>query len=149
MYSGNDIRVGIKVSTREEAIRESSRILVDKNKITPEYIDEILEVLEVYGPYFVLSPGIAFPHSKPSESVLETGMSLITLETPVVFGNEQNDPVDIVCTLASKTGNDHLELLKRMVAFLSDLENQKILRSAKTEEDIKSIVEVLNSIEIQ
>ena len=145
MYSAKDIEVGVHASTREEAIKKGVEVLIHAGKVTENYVLEIFEVLEEYGPYFVLAPGIAFPHSKPSESVKQSGISLITLNQPVEFGSEANDPVSIVCTIASIDSQDHLLLLRKMAGFLSDSENIKFLHRASSQ-DIDEIVEKLNNI---
>ena len=146
MYSKDDIEIGVAVDTREDAIKQGAGVLVRTGKITENYISEIFEVLEEYGPYFVLAPGIAFPHSKPSESVIGSGISLITLKHSVNFGSEQNDPVSIVCTIASIDSHDHLMLLKKMVGFLSDSENINFLMNASSHDDVTEITHRLNSM---
>lgn len=144
-YNKEDIRLNIQAKDRVDAIEKAAQILIDSKKITEEYVKEMIDTLDRFGPYFVLAPGIAFPHSKPSPSVLETGISIATLEKPIEFGSLENDPVSIICVLASKDTEEHLMLLKKMVAFLGEQNNIVLLRKASSQKDINEIVEKLNN----
>lgn len=143
-FDDSDIQLHVVAENRMEAIRLAANILVEKKSITDAYIDEMYEVMEEYGPYFVLAPGMAFAHSRPSVSVHKTGVSLITLKEPVVFGNEKNDPVFLVCVIASINNTEHLEMLKKIVGFLSSQENVELLKRAETNEDKRQIIDLLN-----
>ena len=146
-FALEDIRLKVDAKDKYEAIKKASEILIDQGKITESYVEEIYQVLEKLGAYFVITPGIAFAHSKPSESVLETSISIMTLNKPVVFGNEVNDPVEIVCVIASKNSTDHLDGLKKMVNFLSSTENLDLLKKSETCEDKTKIISILNNME--
>ena len=95
-FGENSIRVLAAALDREHAIELAGDLLVASGRVTPEYTTAMVEVLDTHGPYFVIAPGIALAHAKPSESVLATGLSLVTLAEPIVFGNEANDPVKLV-----------------------------------------------------
>lgn len=145
-FTINDLELKVEACDSSDAIRKAAQPLLARSCITPNYILEMLDVYSELGPYFVLAPGVAIAHSRPSESVLETGISIITLSNPVVFGNKENDPVEIVCVIASKSPNEHIEMLRKLVAFLGNdgLKNQ--LLTASTQEDRDKIVSKLNSL---
>lgn len=145
-FEEKDIRLKVDAINREDAIKKSAKILVDNGNITTGYIDEMLEALKDFGPYFVLTPGMAFAHAKPSKSVLQTGLSLITLKKPIIFGHEKNDPVELVCTIASIDTEDHLLLLQKIVTVLADPQKVKFILNASSRNDKKQIVETLNQV---
>ena len=91
--------------------------LVESSRTTSAYTNEMIQAFEELGPYMVIAPGIALAHGRPSESVLETGLSLVTLSTPVVFGSTANDPVSLVIGLAAVDHDSHIDLM----AALSEL----------------------------
>ena len=41
------------------------------------------------------------PHGRPEEGVKKTGFALVTLKKPLEFNHEDNDPVDILITMAA------------------------------------------------
>lgn len=49
----------------------------------------------------------AMPHGRPEEGVKKTGFALVTLKKPLEFNHEDNDPVDILITMAAVDANTH------------------------------------------
>lgn len=47
------------------------------------------------------------PHGRPEEGVKKTGFALVTLKKPLEFNHEDNDPVDILITMAAVDANTH------------------------------------------
>ena len=109
--------------SREQAISLAGELLVASGRTTDAYTGEMLVVLDELGPYFVIAPGIAIAHSKPSDSVLSTGLSLAVLGDAIEFGSEHNDPVRLVFGLCAKDHDGHIEVLAGLAEVLSD-ENQ-------------------------
>ena len=78
-------------------------------------------------------------HSRPDVSVKKTGLSLITLKEPVCF-NCDNDPVDIVLTLAATDDTAHLEKLQGMAECIAEEENIEFNRSAYSPEEVAKAI---------
>ena len=143
-FDYDDIRLHVSALDCKDAIQKAADILIGKGNITQQYVEEMMDVFQTYGPYFVLAPGMAFAHSKPSDSVKKTSLSMITLDEPVNFGSEKNDPVYLVCVIASQNNHDHLDMLKSIVTFLSDEHNVEAMKHAGTEEEKRRIIDSLN-----
>ncbi len=47
----------------QEAIQESCLILLQKHIIDQSYVDEIIQCVETFGPYIIIAPEVAMPHS--------------------------------------------------------------------------------------
>lgn len=116
-------------------MRSSGQLLVNSKFIKEKYIDATIETVKSYGPYIVIAPGIALSHSRPSENVLKTGVSLITLTEPVCF-NCENDPVDIILTLAAVNDNDHLGILQQLSCYLSEESKLDYIRRCLNPKDL-------------
>ncbi len=43
--------------------------------------------------HIVIAPGIALPHARPEDGVIDSTVAVVRLAEPVNFGNEDNDPV--------------------------------------------------------
>ncbi len=64
------------------------------------------------------------PHGRPEEGVKKTGFALVTLKKPLEFNDEDNDPVDILITMAAVDANTHQESgIMQIVNLFEDEEN--------------------------
>ena len=138
-FGENSIRVLAAALDREHAIELAGDLLVASGRVTPDYTTAMVQVLDTHGPYFVIAPGIALAHAKPSESVLATGLSLVTLAEPIVFGNEANDPVKLVFGLCAIDHDSHIQMLGELSTLLSNNESVNILLNAGDTEQIRSL----------
>lgn len=138
-FGENSIRVLAAALDREHAIQLAGDLLVASGRVTPEYTTAMVEVLDSHGPYFVIAPGIALAHAKPAESVLATGLSLVTLAEPIVFGNDANDPVKLVFGLSAVDHDSHVQMLGELSTLLSDNETVNILLNAGDTEHIRTL----------
>lgn len=143
-FAFEDVRLRVEATDCRDAIQKAADVLIDEGKITQGYVTEMNEAFDTFGPYFVLAPGMAFAHSRPSNSVLATGLSLVTLDRPVAFGSDANDPVWLVCVIASRNSSEHLNQLRRIVGFLADSGAVDMLRRARTDDDRRAVVDALN-----
>lgn len=78
----------------EEAIRLSCQTFLEKGLIDERYEEEIIECVKKYGPYIVLIPGVAMPHSQEdSKGVHGTGISFTKFKRPISFekGNPEKE----------------------------------------------------------
>ncbi len=103
----------------EEAIRLSGEILKQNELITDQYVDQVINDVKEYGPYIVIVPGVAMPHSSAkNEGVLGTGIGFTLLPEAVSFeaGNPEKD-AQLFFMLAAKDSAAHME----NIANLSDL----------------------------
>lgn len=119
-FGDDSIRVGAIALDREHAIEMAGELLVASGRSTPEYTESMLEAVAENGPYIVIAPGIALAHGRPSEAVLEIGLSLVTLAEPVIFGNEANDPVRLVIGLCAVDHSSHIDIMAELATFLGD-----------------------------
>jgi PTS system ascorbate-specific IIA component len=119
-FAENSIRLGAVALDREHAIEMAGELLVASGRSTPDYTQSMLDAVAENGPYIVIAPGIALAHGRPSEAVLEIGLSLVTLADPVVFGNQANDPVRLVIGLCATDHDAHIEIMSELATFLGD-----------------------------
>lgn len=145
LLGSNTLAVKESIDSWESAIRFGGDMMVSQGLCTPGYIDAIIENHKTIGPYFVLAPGIAMPHAKPENGVLQTGYALVTLSTPVEFGDEENDPVDILIFAGAINREEHNTEVVPQIAELCDSETHiEAIRKAHTHEQL---VEALKAFE--
>lgn len=123
----------------QAAVRLSGVGLVASGCATSDYTDAMIEAIEELGPYVVIAPGLAMPHARPNDAVLQTGMSLVTLANSVDFGST-NDPVRVVFALAARDHDKHLELLSEFAGKASDVNFVNSLLSCQTEAQIRALI---------
>lgn len=103
-----------------EAIQESCQLLLERQIINQTYVTEVIESVEAYGPYIVIVPGVAMPHSsEQSEGVFGTAISFTKMKEPVVFDEtdvEKN--ASLFFTLAAKNPEEHIQNISNLSEML-------------------------------
>ena len=134
------ILVKESVETRSAAIEIAGELLVQSGKAKHSYVASMLEAVERFGPYIVIAPGIALAHGKPSEDVIETGLSLLVLKQAIEFQHAQNDPVQLVFGLAATDHESHIETMAKLAELLSDQERVSTLLTSSDSEQIRVLL---------
>ena len=133
-------------ATWQEAVKLGVDLLVKADVVEPRYYQAILDGVAQHGPYFVIAPGLAMPHGRPEEGVKKTGFALVTLKTPLVFNHEDNDPVDILITMAAVDANTHQEVgIMQIVNLFDDEANFDRLRSCRTAQEVLDLIDNANA----
>lgn len=104
----------------QASVKVAGQPLLESGEITPAYVEKVIENITEYGPYVVITKGIALAHASSSVGVNKTGMSLVRLKTPVAYGNASNDPVTYVFMLASTGPETHMTALQCLSELLQD-----------------------------
>jgi ascorbate PTS system EIIA or EIIAB component len=129
-----------EAATWQDAVRIGTDLLVRAKSVEPRYLDAIVRMTGEIGPWYLLAPGLAMPHARPEEGVIADGFALVTLKEPVTFGGSDNDPIDILITLAAtsaKTMNE--EAIVEVATLFEDEETIARIRAARTRADIEAI----------
>jgi ascorbate PTS system EIIA or EIIAB component len=134
------VEVKVKAKNWEEAVRKSGEVLLKNNKIKKEYIDSMVGTVKKMGPYIVMTKGVAMPHGRPEDGVLDLGISIISLESSVEFGNEDFDPVKLLIGLCAKDNLEHIELLKDLSSILEDEDIIEKIDSINSKEELINLI---------
>ncbi|AGB42030.1 phosphotransferase system mannitol/fructose-specifc IIA component (Ntr-type) [Halobacteroides halobius DSM 5150] len=141
-------RIATKVGAKDwrKVGRKVGEILLKDNLVEDRYIDAMIKSLEDNGPYIVMAKGVAVFHARPEDGVKETGMSLITLESPVEFGHENNDPVKIAFAFGSINNDKHVEAMSQlMTVLLEDNSVDEICAKDTSSEVFDYISQIVNN----
>lgn len=134
------IILGASAKDWEAAVRLAGDGLVASGRTTSKYTDDMVAAIHELGPYIVICPGLAMPHTRPSQSVLQTGLSLVVLKEPVNFGHKRNDPVHVLFGLAALDHDRHLEILSEFAALASDPNFINSLLTCSSTSEIRELV---------
>ncbi|MHB9145762.1 MAG: BglG family transcription antiterminator [Symbiobacteriia bacterium] len=134
------VALNVPAAGWQEAIRAAGNLLVHTGAVTPDYIDGMIRTVLTIGPYVVVGPGIAMPHTRPEDGALRVGLSCVRLAEPVVFLNKTENPVDLVFAFAGIDNQSHLTVMGQLARILSEPELVERIRQAGTVADVLAVV---------
>ena len=142
LADNHSILLQAQAETWQEAVKLGVDLLVKADVVEPRYYQAILDGVAQFGPYFFIAPGLAMPHGRPEEGVKRTGFSLVTLKNPLVFDHEDNDPVDILITMAAVDATTHQEVgIMQIVNLFEDEANFDRLRACRTAQEVLDLID--------
>ena len=131
-----NIFLGRKAATKEEAILFAGEQLVKGGYVEPEYVQAMLDREKLTSTY--LGESIAVPHCtiEAKDRVLKTGIVFCQYPEGVRFGEEEDEVARLVIGIAARN-NEHIQVITSLTNALDD--ESVIERLAKT----TSVEEVL------
>lgn len=63
------IEVGVEAKDWKDAVKHGVEVLASEDFVEIEYADSIVESTLTNGPYYVIAPGLALPHSSAEDGV--------------------------------------------------------------------------------
>ncbi|MBM7655831.1 BglG family transcription antiterminator [Neobacillus cucumis] len=129
LLTSQTIQFQSRVSDWKEGIRVASQPLVELGTVEESYVEAMIQSIEDNGPYVVITPGVALPHSRPEHGVRSLSMSLLRLDEAVDFA--QDKPVRLIIVLAAVDSESHLRALVQLTQLLGEPSNiEDILQSS-------------------
>ncbi|WP_317394912.1 PRD domain-containing protein, partial [Faecalicoccus pleomorphus] len=106
--------------------------LIDKNKVTEDYIKEIFTLIADYGPHFIIRNKIAIPHARIESGVISNGICLVYSSKGIIFPNgldvkllvliASKNKAELICTVLKC---EELSNNKKLYEELGNLESKK------------------------
>ena len=96
----------------------------------------MINAVEEYGPYMVLTDNFALMHARPEDGVNETSMALLVSENKL---DMKGKPVKLFLILAAADDNSHIEALSEITELLSEPFNFELFMRG----DKKEILELI------
>lgn len=127
LLTADRIRLDVECGDWREAVRASSRRLLEEGVIEGRYVESMIHNIEENGPYVIISPGFAMPHDAVDAGSVKVGMNLIRLKEPVMFGDEEAEPVRFVCCLSAVDHDRHLRAFFHLVNLLRNPQFKEML----------------------
>lgn len=136
------ILIGARAGDWKDAVRLAGDALERSGAARAAYTDRMIEMIEEHGAYIVIAPGLALAHARPGPDVLADGMSIVTLDEPVLFGHPYNDPVSVVVGLSTSTAQRHLLSVADLANVFNDSNSITALAGARSSDAIRDILGV-------
>ncbi len=127
----------------KESIRMSCECLEADGTVEANYKEDIIACVEKHGPYIVIMPNVAMPHSQEGAvGVNKTAIGFMKLNKPVSFeeGNPEKD-AQLFFTLASCNPEQHLANMMKLSEMLMNQDVVDELLKAQSPEDLIAIQE--------
>ncbi|MDO5411071.1 MAG: PTS sugar transporter subunit IIA [Lachnospiraceae bacterium] len=128
-----------------EAIRMSCESIEADGTVETNYKEEIVRCVETYGPYIVLIPNVAMPHSSEGAvGVNKTAIAFMHLEKPVAFEKDEEGEIkeaQLFFTVASCDPQQHIDNIQKLAELFNNDEVIEALADAHTPEDLIAIQE--------
>ncbi len=136
----DNIFLGRKAATKEEAIRFAGEQLVKGGYVEPEYVQAMLDREKLTSTY--LGESIAVPHGtiEAKDRVLKTGVVFCQYPEGVRFGEEEDEVARLVIGIAARN-NEHIHVITSLTNALDD--ETVIERLAKTT-SVEEVLSLLN-----
>lgn len=140
MLTAGSIALKVHAAGWQDAVRRAGELLVATGGAEPRYVEAMVAMVEEIGPYIVIAPGVALPHARPEEGVRRPCMSLVTLASPVSFGNAYNDPVTLVIAFGTPDREGHIGALAEVARLLENVPVVERIKSASTPEEVVALI---------
>ena len=137
--------IDTEVTSWEEAIKISCEPLVREGIVDETYAQQLIYQVNEHGPYIVLLPNLAMPHtSQNAQGVTDTAIAFTRFKNPVSFtpGDETKD-AQVFFTLAAANETKHLENMAGLFEMLSEEDTLSQVMEAQNLGDLQNIVATL------
>ena len=123
-------------TTRDDAIDEAGRLLVESGAVEESYVASMHEREKSVATF--MGNGLAIPHgtNEAKSAIVRTGLSFVRYDEPIDW---KGKPAEFVVGIAG-AGKDHLTLLNTIAKVFLDADEVERLRAAQTAEEIRDIL---------
>lgn len=141
ILSAENIVLNQAFAKKEEAIRFTGKLLVDRGYVAPAYVEKMIEREEMTTTF--MGNFVAIPHGTDDakKEVKESGIAIIQVPEGVDFGD--GNIVKLIIGIAGK-GDEHLDILSNIAIVVSEVENVEQIVKASSEEEVISFFEGIN-----
>lgn len=144
------IRLDLDDAELLKAVEISGNMLAECGKIDDAYVKEILENTRVAPQYMVIHDGVLMPHSRPSEHVYQTAVSVVRLKNPVCLDTSGLEKIRWIFTLATVNQTAHITALTQLSQIVGNREMMKELEQiSSTEAFLKRLDEFVSMINLK
>ncbi|MGM9531495.1 PTS sugar transporter subunit IIA, partial [Intestinibacter sp.] len=139
LLSKDHIRITKDRLNWEESMIMSGEILVQEKIIYEEYLKKAVSNVKEWGPYIILTKGIALVHASKEQGVNDEAISLLVSSKGVMFEGE-TEPVYLLFCFCTEGEIDYMDLFKELIALGKNEDKKlKIINSNTIDEIYEAI----------
>ena len=128
-----------KLEKWEDAVEKGFKPLVKGKYVDESYYKSIIELINNFGSYMVVSEGLAIPHAENMNNVHKSGISLLYLKHPVIFPG--NKKVNLLFCLSAVDKKDHVQSLEDIIRLEEEFSFRKKMAETNSKEEITEILD--------
>ena len=128
-----------KLEKWEDAVEEGFEPLIKGKYVDESYYKSIIELINNFGSYMVVSEGLAIPHAENMNNVHKSGISLLYLNHPVIFPG--NKKVNLLFCLSAVDKKDHVQSLEDIIRLEEEFSFRKKMAETNSKEEITEILD--------
>lgn len=140
-FDASMVRRGATANNWRKAVEIAGGMLVNAKCVRPGYTKKLIDVIENFGPYIVIAPGLALVHAQPSSDSLQRGLVAVTFPDGVNFGHAHYDPVGLVVAISTMNASQHLDVVAGIANGL-DGDDELVGHAIRAESD-EQLVEII------
>lgn len=124
----DNIQIIDECSSWEDAIQLAAQPLLKKKLINQNYVDSMINAVNEYGTYMVMTPNTAYVHAGVNDGIFQNCTAILVIKKPVVFAYTNSKLVSNIVILGIKDKREN-DLLN--IAYIFEKEkNIKLLCSS-------------------
>ena len=108
-----DIQVLEQVDSWKVMIQMASTPLLSRGVIQNSYVQEMIHLVDEYGPYILLANSVAVAHAKPEHGAFRLGLSLLVCHEDVYL--DEVSAVRYLFVLSDAAHDKHLNVLHEIL----------------------------------
>ena len=112
-----------------------------KHIIDQSYVDEIIQCVETFGPYIIIAPEVAMPHSSEKARRFGTAISFTKFKQAVTFAAIKKQNSNIIFYIGAQNPAEHLENIQQLMDLLMTDGVIADLLETNTPMDFKEVME--------
>lgn len=134
-----NIHLGLKATTKEQAIKHAGEQLVKMGYAEPDYVDAMFDREKLVSTY--LGESIAVPHGtvEAKDRVIKTGIVICQYPAGVLFSDDEDDLAKLVIGIAAKN-DEHIQVITTITNALDDPDAIERLTSTTDVNEVLSIL---------
>jgi mannitol/fructose-specific phosphotransferase system IIA component len=136
VLSADAVRLGLRATDKEDALRQCGAVLVEIGAAGPAYADAILEREQSVSTY--MGEGFAIPHGTDASREHINRAALAFLQFP--GGVDWNGKECFVCIAIASKSDEHIGILQSLAMVLSDQESAKRLRETTSVDEVLELL---------
>lgn len=140
MMEESIIQLQLEASDWQDAIRKAGQPMIDHLYVKQSYIDDIIRIMKVEGPYVVITKHIALPHTKPSSGALRCGLGLTVLKHAIPFGSKEHDPIKYIFTLSAIDNESHITAMSQLLDLFNDERFFELLNESTNKGEVMNYI---------
>lgn len=113
-------------------------MLVNNGFVKENYVESMINAFENYGSYMVIDEGVAIPHARNEDNVIQTGIVLTICKHPVIFNDDQH--ISSFFAFCSADHQEHLDALVAISNLIRETNYKGIVSDFKDERDVITFI---------